>query len=79
MAANVGGVPDLVTDGKTGLFCDPLDATSMSAGIEKLLSDPGLAHNLATTANQEAKARYHPLVIARKHLDIYREVLSKVS
>jgi glycosyltransferase involved in cell wall biosynthesis len=79
LAANVGGVPDLVQDGKTGLFCDPLDPASMSAGIEKLLTNEGLARNLATTANQEAKARYHPLVIARAHLDIYREVLSKVS
>ncbi len=24
LAANVGGVPELVTDGKTGIYCDPL-------------------------------------------------------
>jgi len=35
MAANVGGVPDLVADGKTGLLCDPLDAASMGGAVEK--------------------------------------------
>jgi len=76
LAANVGGLPDLVEDGVTGLFCDPLDPASMAAGVKKLLSSPDLARQLATTAKQRALDRYHPLVIARRHVEIYREVLS---
>src|SRR5262249_17528408 len=37
LAANVGGVPDLVADGKTGILCNPQDADSMRAGVGKLL------------------------------------------
>jgi glycosyltransferase involved in cell wall biosynthesis len=33
VAANVGGVPDLITDGKTGLLCNPLDAASMAGAV----------------------------------------------
>lgn len=76
VAANVGGVPDLIEDGKTGLLCAPLDAASMGGVVEKLLSQPQFARSLATEANRRAQARFHPLVIARRHLEIYREVLN---
>jgi len=77
VAARVGGVPDLIEDGKTGLFCDPLDAASMSGAVEKLLAQPPLARALAAEANRRARERFHPLVIARLHLEIYREVLAR--
>ena len=75
LAANVGGVPDLVTDGQTGLFCDPLAAASMRAGVGRLLEDADLAQRLAANAKREATVRYHPLHIAQAHVEIYREVL----
>ena len=75
LAAKVGGVPDLITDGKNGLFCEPLDAISMCEGVRKLLESPGLAHGLVLNAKADALAKYHPQVIARKHVEIYREVL----
>jgi len=76
IAANIGGVPDLIEDGKTGLLCDPHKAASMSGAVEKLLAQPQLARTLATTANRSAQERFHPAVIARRHLEIYREVLA---
>jgi glycosyltransferase involved in cell wall biosynthesis len=77
VAAKVGGVPDLIEDGKTGLLCDPLHAVSMAGAVEKLLDQPPLAHALAADANRRARERFHPLVIARRHLEIYREVLRR--
>jgi glycosyltransferase involved in cell wall biosynthesis len=79
VAARVGGLPDLIEDGKTGFFCDPLDPASMAAAIEKVLVHPFAAAEVARQANQCARVRFHPEVIARVHLQIYREVLSSVS
>ncbi len=79
VAANVGGVPDLIEDGKTGLLCDPLNAASMGSVVEKILSQPQFARALAVEANRLAQERFHPLVIARRHLEIYREVLNASS
>jgi glycosyltransferase involved in cell wall biosynthesis len=79
LAAKVGGLPDLIEDGKNGVFLDPLDAASMRAGVEKILNDRGLAKSLATTAKEQAREKYHPLVIAKRHVEIYREVLSTPS
>jgi glycosyltransferase involved in cell wall biosynthesis len=77
LAAKVGGVPDLIEEGKTGLFHDPLDLAGMRAGVEKILGDREFARTLAATAKQQARERFHPLVIARRHVEIYAEVLSK--
>jgi L-malate glycosyltransferase len=76
VAANVGGLPDLIQEGKTGLFCDPLDAPSMAGAVAKIFENESFARVLAKRAKQEALARFRPEVIAQRHVDIYREVLS---
>ena len=75
VAANVGGVPDLIADGKTGLLCDPLNAASMGGAVEKILAQPALARALVVEAKRSARERFHPAVVARRHLEIYHEVL----
>lgn len=75
VAAKVGGLPDLIEEGKTGFFCDPLDASSMSRAVEKMLQDRGVANELAACAKDQARMRFHPSIIAQHHVDIYREVL----
>jgi len=79
LAAKVGGVPDLIEEGQTGLLCDPLDPASMRIGVGKMIDDADLSRKLALAAKQKALVRFHPLVIAQAHLEIYREVLKNDS
>ena len=76
MVSEVGGVPDLIDGQRTGLFCDPDDQESFRAGVKRLLGDREFAHQMATAAQDDAVRRFHPMVIASKHLEIYRELLS---
>ena len=46
--------------------------TSLRYGVSP---QPELARALATEANHQALERFHPAVIARRHLEIYCEVL----
>ena len=75
VAARVGGVPDLIEDRKTGFFCEPLDGASMRRAVEKVLAAPSAALDLARQAKSHARERFHPAVIARRHIEIYRDVL----
>ena len=77
VASKVGGVPDLIEDGKTGIFCNPLEATSMAAAVERVLLNPAAATEVARNARQSARQRFHPEVIARRHVEIYQEVLGR--
>jgi glycosyltransferase involved in cell wall biosynthesis len=79
LAAKSGGLPDLIEDGVTGLLCDPSDSDNMRAGVSKLLDDASLARAMADKARQQARERHHPLVVARRHVEIYQEVLSSHS
>ena len=75
VAARVGGVPDLVENEKTGLLFDPRNGDDMSAAIAKLLAEPELGRTLAAEAKRQAQERFHPLVVARRHVEIYREIM----
>lgn len=79
VAARVGGLPDLIEEGKTGFFCDPLDPSSMAAAVEKVLVNPCVAAAVAGRARACARVRFHPKVIAQRHVEIYQEVLRSVS
>jgi glycosyltransferase involved in cell wall biosynthesis len=75
LASKIGGVPDLIEDGKTGLFCDPQYPASFRAGVARLVEDREFSCKLARAAKMEALRRFHPKVIAQQHLEIYRQVL----
>ena len=60
VASRVGGLPDLIEEGKTGFFCDPLEAASMAAAVEKVLVNPAAAAEVARQARQRARERFHP-------------------
>ncbi len=79
LAAKVGGLPDLIEEGTTGLFCDPLDAATIASAVKRVLAEPAFGRQLAFQAKERAHARFHPLAIARRHMEIYREVLQTVS
>jgi len=76
IASNVGGVPDLVEDGITGLLIDPSNESTMAAALEKILSDDPLVEILAMNGYRQACAKFHPSIIARRHQEIYREVIA---
>ena len=77
LASKIGGVPDLIESEKTGLFCDPDRPESFREGVARLLANRKFARQLAANAKSEALRRFHPQVVAQKHVDIYRELRRK--
>jgi glycosyltransferase involved in cell wall biosynthesis len=77
-ATNAGGVPDLVTDRVEGLLFNPNDVQSMRASIQQLLHDENLALRLAACAKDKATKQNHPESVAKRHVEIYNEIQSRV-
>jgi glycosyltransferase involved in cell wall biosynthesis len=75
VAARVGGVPDLIEDGRTGRMCDPTNPASMCDTVEAALRDKESTAQTTVAAKREAEGRFHPTNVAGRHLDIYREVI----
>jgi L-malate glycosyltransferase len=55
VATAVGGIPDLLTDGETGLLVPDNDDQAMTAAIHRLLNEPALATRLSTNGRQLAE------------------------
>lgn len=75
VATNVGGIPDTVTDGKTGLLVPPDDAQSAAAAIKRLLDDGSLRSMLGEAGARNAKD-YGWDGIARRYADLWTSLAS---
>jgi glycosyltransferase involved in cell wall biosynthesis len=58
VATAVGGVPEVVEDGVTGLLVPPGDARALAGALERVLRDPGLAARLGAAARRRAGAHF---------------------
>lgn len=55
IAANAGGIPDIVTDGVNGYLFDPADEEGAIAATRRLLANPEERETLRRNARQEAE------------------------
>lgn len=69
VAARIGGLPELVVDGETGLLFEPGNAEDLRNKIEYLLSNPGLTKKMGKKARARAESTYG----AAEH---YRQLLA---
>jgi len=58
IATNAGGLPEIITNGKTGLLIKPRDVTAVAWAIHRVLSDSALRSSLGHLAREEALKRY---------------------
>jgi len=72
-ASKVGGIYDIASGVPDAELFDPEDWAGLSRALSAWLEKPSLSS--AQTQNL-MKFRYHPNVIAARHIEIYREVLS---
>jgi len=58
VASNVGGIPEMIEDGVTGLLVPPRDAESLATAIVRLLRDHPLADMLARAGHDLVHERF---------------------
>ncbi len=91
VASEVGGIPDVVLDGQTGLLV-PFEPTGpgnpepgdpdrfsheLAAAVNRLLSSPDELKKMGLRARERVVERFSWQSVARQTLDFYREILDK--
>ncbi len=73
----VGGIPDLIIHGETGLLADDNDYQTMGNHMAALASDPTLRARLGNNLQTFAKENFSTDIMKKRHIEIYRDVLRR--
>jgi glycosyltransferase involved in cell wall biosynthesis len=71
LASDIGGIPEYVADGRTGLLFPPGDADALAGQVRRLL-DPALRDALGRQARAVAVERFSVAARLHAYLDLYR-------
>jgi alpha-maltose-1-phosphate synthase len=81
VASDVGGIPEVVDDGKTGLLVhyDAADEPAFRAGLAKavnrVLADPELAERMGVVGRERAEREFSWASAAEQTVEVYRSAL----
>jgi glycosyltransferase involved in cell wall biosynthesis len=75
IASAVGGIPEIVADGTTGLLVPPGDPGALAAAMKRLWHDPDAAAGLGAQAALRVRRDHSLPRAARQHLSLYEELI----
>ena len=74
VATNVGGVPEVVEDGRQGLLVPPASPAALARAVTMLVKDPALAASLGRAGRARAPL-FSSEVMLKQHAELYRGAL----
>ncbi|MGD8323897.1 MAG: glycosyltransferase family 4 protein [Gammaproteobacteria bacterium] len=77
IVTNVGGSPELVEHGRSGLVVPPGDAQALADAIMKLYREPALRRRLGEAARQRIATEFRSDVTVARTLALYHELLAE--
>jgi glycosyltransferase involved in cell wall biosynthesis len=76
LATRVGGIPDIIKDGKTGVLIQSGSADEISDGIKKISNDFELAERITYNAKNLLLDKYTSEKMAAAYFEIYKKLLN---
>jgi len=77
VATSVGGVPEAVVNGKTGIVVPPRDSLALAVAIERLLINPKLAEEMGKAGFDRYKTNYTIKNMIKQNEILYQKLVSK--
>lgn len=74
VASKTGGIPDMITEGETGLFAKPQDTQTLADGLFRLLADPVFCQKLGENARRKAATEFSIEDNMKRLLAIYESI-----
>ncbi len=75
IASRVGGIPEMIRDGKTGLLVEPRNPGKLANALGKLLSEPDQLERMGRSGREHAVSNWSLPVVGRKHIDLYHAIV----
>jgi glycosyltransferase involved in cell wall biosynthesis len=77
VASAVGGIPEIVRDGETGLLVPPRDSDAIARAVLRVLGDDTLAQRLGEAARAYVAGHHSVAAMAAGNLAVYRQLPSR--
>ncbi|MYW16858.1 glycogen synthase [Streptomyces sp. SID161] len=79
VASRVGGIPEVVADGRTGLLVDAGDGfeARLAGALDTVLADPAAARRMGEAGRARAVGEFGWDAVARRTAGLYREMLGQ--
>jgi starch synthase len=74
VATRVGGVPELIVDGESGLLVDPDDAAGLAEAIGRVAGDAELHASIGAAGARRAAERFDAEDVAARMVRLYEEL-----
>jgi glycosyltransferase involved in cell wall biosynthesis len=76
VATPVGGIPEQVVDGETGMLVPPADAGALAGALERLCADPERRRAMGERGLERWRRDYSLEATAAKLIGLYRRYLN---
>jgi glycosyltransferase involved in cell wall biosynthesis len=77
IGTNIGGTPEMIADGETGILVPPSDAGAIAAAVRRLLGDPALSARMGDAGRVRADAHFTLSGMTDRIEALYREELAR--
>lgn len=77
VASRVGGIENVIEEGRTGLFFTPGDSEELAAAVKKILNDRSLRDALSKNGREKALKDFNIDKMAGEMENLYREVIDE--
>ena len=77
LASRVGGIPEIIEDGVTGILVEPSRPDLIAEALRKLAADPAWAKGLGEAARRAAVERFSAEVMVRQVEALYQTVMAR--
>ena len=72
IASRVGGLPEIVIHGSTGLLVPPAQPSQLSGAIRQLLAEPARASAMGQAGRERVEEHFSVASMVDAYLDLYR-------
>lgn len=71
VASRIGGIPETVEDGVSGVIVEPGDAEQLAEAIMRVARDPALRERMGRAGRDKAARDFDPTMVAQRNLEVY--------
>ncbi len=75
VASNVGGIPDILTDGENGVLVPPKDAKTLGNSIMRVIEDDEFAERIKVNGYKSVKEKYSCRASVERLVNIYNSLV----